>query len=35
MPHPINIVTDAMARPKFVCGEMSPKPTVLTVVIAQ
>ena len=35
VPQPSNIMNDAIMRPKSVLGVMSPKPTVVTVVMAQ
>ena len=35
VPQPISMITDAMNRPTSVLGVMSPKPTVVMVVIAQ
>ena len=35
MPQPISIISEARARPRSVLGVMSPKPTVVTVVMAQ
>ena len=35
VPQPISIISEAMVRPSPVLGVMSPKPTVVMVVIAQ
>jgi hypothetical protein len=35
VPHPISIIVEAIRRIRSVFGEMSPKPTVVSVVIAQ
>jgi hypothetical protein len=35
VPQPINIMIEAMNLPKSVLGVMSPKPTVVIVVMAQ
>ena len=35
VPQPISIITEAISRPRSVLGVMSPKPTVVSVVMAQ
>jgi hypothetical protein len=35
MPQPSSIMNDEISRPKSVLGVMSPKPTVVTVLMAQ